>query len=73
VLTSEGIGVYHYFRDNEVIVESGMTAPEDATFNSPFTVYLNGLGKIKHVLNEQGEATSEFDQGQAYLCDSDMP
>lgn len=67
-LAISGIGVYHYFRDYEVVVESGIVAPDDATFVSPFGVYLNGLGKVNHVLNDQGDATSAVDDAQAYIC-----
>mmetsp|Transcript_63589 Transcript_63589/g.127737 ORF Transcript_63589/g.127737 Transcript_63589/m.127737 type:complete len:400 (+) Transcript_63589:357-1556(+) len=63
-----GIGVYSYFRDFEVNVETGISAPESATFDSPFSVFLNGYGGIKHVLNDQGNATGLDAAGQAYVC-----
>jgi len=54
-----GVGVYHFFRDYPVVVPSGIKAPVDLedSFVSPFGVYLNGLGRVNHVLNENGAAT----------------
>ncbi len=49
-----GVGVYHFFRDYAVTVESGFVAPPTATFHAPLTVFLNGLGTINHILNEEG-------------------
>ena len=64
-----GIGVYHFFRDYAITVPTGIVAPSTATFVSPVVVYLNGLGKVNHVLNDKGEPTGNGTAGhQAYVC-----
>lgn len=52
---AHGIGVYTYFRDNDVHVASGVRAPETGgvRFTNVFTRFLNGNGGIRHVLNDQ--------------------
>jgi len=54
-----GVGVYHFFRDYAVTVPSGIIAPAalEDSFVSPFGVYLNGKGRINHVLNQNGGPT----------------
>ena len=47
---ASGVGVYHYFRDFAVVVESGISAPTSATFTQPLGVFLNGLGTVKQVI-----------------------
>merc|ERR1712070_205510 len=49
-----GAGVYAYFRDYDVTVESGFKAPAGLEFTNIFTQFLNGKGGIRHVLNSQG-------------------
>jgi len=53
---AHGIGVYTYFRDHEVRVDSAIRAPEHpgVRFTNVFTRFLNGHGGIWHVLNGQG-------------------
>lgn len=55
-----GVGVYHFFRDYPVTVQSGIVCPTalESSFESPLGVCLNGLGTMKHIINEQGSATS---------------
>jgi hypothetical protein len=31
-------------------------------------VYLNGLGSVNHVLNEDDDRTASDGEGQAYIC-----
>jgi len=58
---SYGAGVYHYFRDYQVTVQSGITCPAalEASFVSPLAVYLNGNGTMQHILNDRGNATKK--------------
>jgi len=51
-----GIGVYTYFRDHDVQVDSAIRAPETdgVRFHNAFTRFLNGQGGVWHVLNGQG-------------------
>lgn len=55
-----GIGVYHYFRDHPVRVETGISVPPwlANSFESPLGVYLNGQGEMSHIINGRGAATS---------------
>ena len=55
-----GIGVYQFFRDHSVTVQSGIQVPDAlvSSFVSPFTVFLNGLGTIQHVINNLGDPTA---------------
>lgn len=55
-----GIGVYSYFRDHEVNVESGIRAPNHpgVQFTNSFSKFLSGHGSIKHVISGQGSTTS---------------
>merc|ERR1711935_577486 len=66
-----GIGVYAYFRDNSVIVESGIKAPESLvkSFVNPFSIFLNGNGAIHHIINGHGGEVRRGVQKQ-YLCDN---
>lgn len=55
-----GVGVYHNFRDAAVIVNSGIVAPPalERAFVSPLSVYLNGRGTMRHIVNAHGGETS---------------
>jgi len=59
-----GVGVYHFFRDFDVVVERGIAAPAwlANSFQSPLSVYLTGRGQVLHVLNDRGVATQEGKQ-----------
>jgi len=59
--TAYGIGIYHFFRDHRVTVDTAISVPAALVpnFYSPLTVYLNGVGSIKHVINEFGEAAEK--------------
>ena len=66
-----GAGVYTYFRDYAVTVETGIAAPEAlvGSFHSPLGVFLNGLGTMNHVINGHGDATTTPLYGQpVYVC-----
>jgi len=64
-----GIGVYSFFRDNSVWMDTAIKAPEarDVHFVNAMTVKLAGNGGIKHIVNNEGW---QVDAGhkQNYLC-----
>jgi len=62
-----GIGIYHFFRDYPVVVESAIKVPShlESRFLFPLSVYLNGKGTIKHIINELGDATSLQEEDSA--------
>eukprot|EP00929_Paragymnodinium_shiwhaense_P004610 TRINITY_DN10570_c0_g1_i1.p1 TRINITY_DN10570_c0_g1~~TRINITY_DN10570_c0_g1_i1.p1 ORF type:complete len:1372 (+),score=335.53 TRINITY_DN10570_c0_g1_i1:74-4189(+) len=59
--TGVGVGVYHYFRDNEVNLQSGIVVPQgmESKLVSPLTLCLGGKGVMKHVVNSLGKETSQ--------------
>ena len=63
------VGVYSFFATHDVTVESGIRCPAalQARFVAPMGVHLNGLGAIKHVINEVGVGTSATQQVN-YVC-----
>jgi len=63
-----GIGIYHFFRDYPVVVESAISVPAhlESSFVSPLSVYLNGKGTIKHVLNQLGSESSTQGDNAAF-------
>jgi hypothetical protein len=58
---AHGIGVYHYFRDTVVRVKSAIVCPAalESSFIAPLAVFLNGLGRVDHVLNMMGDVTQQ--------------
>ena len=56
-----GLGVYSYFRDNVVEVESAIKAPQKSgvTLTNSLTVFLNGKGGIKHIVDEEGGSAQQ--------------
>jgi hypothetical protein len=66
---SFGAGVYSFFRDHDVTVESGIQAPQDKNieFTNALTVFLNGMGQINHVINNVGDLVKEGQQ-LSYQC-----
>jgi hypothetical protein len=50
---SHGAGVYSFFRDNTVTMDTGIKAPSGSgiKFNNAFNKMLSGKGGIQHVLN----------------------
>lgn len=65
---SHGAGVYSYFRDHSVTMDTGIKAPSGGgiKFYNAFNKMLNGRGGISHVLNSQGGGA--FGNGMSYLC-----
>ena len=55
-----GLGVYCFFRDHSVTVQSGIVAPShlEPNFVHPLTVFLTGNGAILHVLNDKGNPST---------------
>lgn len=51
-----GLGAYSFFRDNVVEVESGFKAPSTTgvTLTNSLSVFLDGKGGIKHIVDEEG-------------------
>lgn len=49
-----GIGAYTYFRDNTVVVTSGIKCPNKngVAFHNSISVFLNGNGEVSHVIND---------------------
>jgi hypothetical protein len=70
-----GIGVYHFFRDNAVTVQTAIVAPAalESSFVSPLTVYLNGKGSVQHVINDKGNVTTGPATSTAYWCGGSGP
>ena len=72
---SWGAGVYSFFRDHAVIVESGIQTPQDREieFTNALTVFLNGMGQINHVINNVGDLVKTGQQ-LSYQCSwTDQP
>jgi len=57
---AHGVGVYHFFRDFPVTVQSGIRTPAALVSSviSPLSVFLNGQGTTLHVINDLGNATT---------------
>lgn len=55
-----GIGVYSFFRDNEVFMDKGISTPKakNVVFTNSFTRHLNGKGGINNVINDDGVKNS---------------
>ena len=51
--TAYGVGVYSYFRDNAVWMDTGIKTgcSSSVKFTNAFNKHLNGQGGIAHVLN----------------------
>lgn len=65
-----GVGVYSYFRDHTVDQPEGIKAPETpgVKFHNSLSVFLNGMGDIKHVIDDQGDEVQMGDQVH-YVCE----
>jgi hypothetical protein len=55
-----GAGIYSFFRDNNVTVNSAIISPDKPgiTFINPYIRYLNGYGEISHIVNDIGDSVS---------------
>ena len=67
--TGYGLGVYTYFRDNWVTLESAIKCPSKSgiKFVNCLAVHLTANGGINHVVNSQGGAVHSGAQ-TSYLC-----
>jgi len=65
-----GVGVYSYFRDHPVQAKAGIQAPNrpGIHFTNSVTVFLNGQGEIRHVINNMGDAVTHVND-QSYFCE----
>lgn len=56
----QGVGAYHYFRDYPVVLQTAISTPKvvQDSFVSPLSICLKGLGRVKHVINDEGCPTS---------------
>ncbi len=65
-----GVGVYSFFRDDIVFVNSGFSTPvtPNILFTTAFTRWLNGYGGILHVINNTGAAVDMVSPGPVYQC-----
>jgi len=67
-----GVGVYHYMEYNTVNIKTGIVCPShlEASFKSPLAVYLNGNGRMDHIINDKGDATFKNGAGAqvAWYC-----
>lgn len=61
-----GIGAYSFFRDNDVTIKTGISAPskEGVTLVNSLNVFLNGKGRIQHVVDDEGGAVYAAGQQQ---------
>ena len=65
-----GVGVYSFFRDHTVDMPEGIKAPETpgVKFHNSLSVFLNGNGDIKHVVDDQGDEVQMGAQ-VSYVCE----
>ena len=67
-----GLGVYHFFRDFAIQVQSAISVPTSilSRIHNALSVYLNGKGTILHVVNNVGDPTSSSANHVSYYCDN---
>ena len=67
-----GVGVYTFFRDYNVTVQTGISVPPALVDNfvAPLGVYLSGKGVMMHVIDKQGGETWWGDPSHnvQYVC-----
>jgi len=74
--TAYGVGVYSFFRDYDVTVNTAISTPTGSgiQFFSSLTVFLNGNGGINHVINQLGNAVNMSTIGVPnYYCNPPPP
>ena len=79
--TAAGVGVYHFFRDYNVTVATGVVVPPalEASIENTLGIFLNGKGTMSHILNDRGAATSPTQPSSAagahaaYVCKDGPP
>merc|ERR1712217_802083 len=62
-----GVGCYSYFRDNDVWCDNGITTPQTSMVKGAFSIFLNGKGGIRHIVNGQGSTCRKGSQ-VCYYC-----
>jgi len=64
-----GAGMYSYFRDHEVTVADAIVTPQTSGIKivAPMTKFLNGLGQITHIVDQQGNPVNQSVQ-ISYKC-----
>jgi len=62
-----GVGCYTYFRDNDAWCENGITVPQTNMVKGAFSIFLNGNGGIRHVINDKGP-TCRKGSTECYYC-----
>eukprot|EP00928_Gymnodinium_smaydae_P028708 TRINITY_DN21835_c0_g1_i1.p1 TRINITY_DN21835_c0_g1~~TRINITY_DN21835_c0_g1_i1.p1 ORF type:complete len:602 (-),score=43.87 TRINITY_DN21835_c0_g1_i1:107-1912(-) len=74
-----GIGIYHFFRDSYVSIDSGVVVPSwlESQIFQPFAVFLNGKGVLNNVINQKGGQTVldwvTPGKNPHYVCDYIVP
>eukprot|EP00928_Gymnodinium_smaydae_P028711 TRINITY_DN21835_c0_g3_i1.p1 TRINITY_DN21835_c0_g3~~TRINITY_DN21835_c0_g3_i1.p1 ORF type:complete len:699 (-),score=84.90 TRINITY_DN21835_c0_g3_i1:80-2176(-) len=75
-----GIGIYHFFRDHAITINTGVIAPShlEDQFIQPFGVFLNGKGVMTHLINGKGDKTSVNPKAPEganpkWFCDNQVP
>lgn len=60
------MGAYSFFRDHTVEVESGIRAPQKpgVTLTNSLSVFLNGNGGIRHIVDNEGASVQSGTQTQ---------
>merc|ERR1712232_1210452 len=54
-----GVGCYSYFRDNDGWCDNGISVPQTSMVQGAFSIFLNGKGGIRHIINGQGPTCQE--------------
>jgi hypothetical protein len=64
-----GIGVYHVFFDNPVVMRTGISVPAhlESSFVAPLGVFVNGQGTMNHIINDKGAQTRSDGTGGAVV------
>jgi len=67
-----GIGTYTFFRDHDVTVKNGITAPQKSGihFTDSLSVFLSGNGGLQNIINNDGKAVNGGNRVQ-YECHTD--
>lgn len=65
-----GLGVYHVFFDHPVVMKTGIIVPKilESSIVAPLGVYVNGQGKMLHILNDHGDMTQKGGRNGAVVA-----
>jgi len=75
-----GGGAYSFFPRKKIFAKSGFIFPESVDYENILTVFLNGYGGIKHVINDIGITVQDVGSGKdgeppttqiAYICNKE--